>query len=88
MGSYTEHYEGGNFTFVSNARLAGVQGGQPGKQMLADPRPGNAAVFRRPADREDPDVAQVVMGGQHVCVPLRCFDGVRVVLVVREGRPE
>lgn len=83
MGSYTENYEGGKFTLVSNAWLAGVNGGQPGTQMLAAPRLGAPpySIARPPG--EDPDVAQVVKAGQHVCVPLRCFDG---VLVVREGR--
>lgn len=83
MGSYTEDYEGGKFVSVNDAWLAGVGGGAPGKLMLADPRQGSPfySIARPPG--ADPDVAQVVKAGQHVCVTLRCFDG---VLVIREGK--
>lgn len=83
MGSYTEDYEGGKFVSVNDAWLAGVGGGQPGKLMLADPRLGSPfySIARPPG--ADPDVAQVVKAGEHVCVTLRCFDG---VLVIREGK--
>lgn len=83
MGTYTENFEGGKFVSVFDAWLAGVNGGQPGKLMLGDPRLGTPpySIARPPG--ADPDVAQVVKSGQRVCVPLRCFDG---AIVIREGK--
>lgn len=83
LGSYTEEYEGGQFTSAADAWLAGVHGARPGILMPANPSPRLPpwSIAQPPGD--DPDAAQAVFTGRSQCVPFRCFDH---VLIVREGK--
>jgi hypothetical protein len=83
LGGYAEAYEGGRFTSVRDAWLAGVNGSRAGMLMPADPRLDTPSWFISQPAGADPDVAQVVSTGHQHCVPFRCF---AEALIVREGK--
>jgi len=81
LGSYTETYEGGQFVNATDAWLSGVNGGQKGILMTADPKPG-ASFTEAKVPGEGTATAQVVKNGQQTCVPFKCYAD---VLVIQEG---
>ena len=82
FGSYTESYEGGQFVNAADAWLDGVNGGEKGILMPADPRTGTPSYTEAKVPGEGAATAQVVKTGQRTCVPFKCYDD---VLVIQEG---
>lgn len=81
LGSYTETYEGGQFVNATDAWLTGVNGGEKGTLMPADPRSGTSFTEAK-VPGEGATTAEVAKNGQQTCVPFKCYAD---VLVIREG---
>lgn len=85
LGSYTESYEGGRFVSALDAWLAGVNGGQPGILVPADPKVG-MRFFRDQLPGDEPDIGRVLSRNASACVPYRCFK--HVLLLEEPGADE
>jgi hypothetical protein len=85
LGEYPEEYENGRFTGAPNTWIAGQARAKAGIMMLAHPRVGTPRYLQGSAPKIDfLDCAKVFRTGQHVCVPVRCYDN---VLVTDENSP-
>ena len=77
LGSYTEHYEGGQFVNAVDAWLAGKKGAKAGVWMLTDPKEGMKYVQMhnsRETIRSEVDKVE-----DRKCVPFKCFKSLRIV---------
>ncbi|MBK8293609.1 MAG: hypothetical protein IPK93_02100 [Solirubrobacterales bacterium] len=83
LGGYTQGYEGGRFVSSLDPWLSGVNGGEAGVLVQADPRIETPVYSVARPDKEEADVAEVLKVGTRHCVPYDCFND---VLVVREGK--
>jgi hypothetical protein len=85
LGEYPEEYENGEFVGAPSTWISGEIGASGGVMMLADPRLGTPAYLQGSARSAGfLDCAQVSQTGQHVCVPVSCYDN---VLVTDEWSP-
>ena len=90
LGSYTEHYEGGQFVNAVDAWLAGEKGAKPGVWMLTDPKEGMKYVQTHTSG--ETIRAEVDKVEERKCVPFKCFKsladrrGRQRVQVLRPGR--
>lgn len=85
LGEYPEEYVDGRFAGAPRTWISGAAGAHAGFAMLARPTVGTPAYLQGIAPAVGfEDCARVVQTGQHVCVPVRCYDN---VLVVEEWAP-
>jgi len=85
MGEYPEEYENGKFVGAPKTWIAGVANAEAGQNMLGNPKVGGREYLQGFSPKIDfLDCAKVVKTGQHVCVPVKCYDG---VLVTEERSP-
>jgi hypothetical protein len=85
LGEYPEVYENGTLTGAPDTWITGVDGAIAGTAMLAHPTLSSPAYVQgRAPTIEFDDCAKVFQTGQHVCVPVGCFDN---VLVTDEWAP-
>jgi len=85
LGEYPEVYENGKLTGAPDTWITGVDGAIAGTAMLANPKLTSPAYLQGLAPSiEFDDCAKVFQTGQHVCVPVGCFDN---VLVTDEWAP-
>ena len=87
MGEYPEEYDGKEIV-KAPVWLGGLRDALPGIIMLADPHPGMDDY----AEGWGPEVhwndrAFPYQEGQHVCVPVDCYDGVLVIDEFNPGEP-
>jgi hypothetical protein len=78
-GTYTEHFEGGQFVFASDAWLSGTNGAQVGTWIPGHPRAGTPAYYEENVPGIPQSTGQVIKTGLHHCVPFKCYDGVVIV---------
>ncbi|SDW36071.1 hypothetical protein SAMN05421504_101376 [Amycolatopsis xylanica] len=80
FGEYPEEYDKGKFTGAPSTWLAGLSHADAGVQVPAKIQIGGPEVLQGSSpDVEFLDCAKDVQADQRVCVPLGCYDGVRVV---------
>jgi hypothetical protein len=85
LGEYPEEYENGEFVGAPSTWISGKADASGGVMMLAAPQLGTPAYLQGSARSVGfLDCAQVSQTGQHVCVPLTCYDN---VLVIDEWSP-
>lgn len=85
LGEYPEIYDNGKLTGAPDTWITGVDGAIAGTAMLAHPKLTSPAYIQgRAPSIEFDDCAKVFQTGQHVCVPIGCFDN---VLVTDEWAP-
>jgi hypothetical protein len=77
LGSYTEHYEGGQFVNAADAWLAGKKGAKPGVWMLTDPKEGMKYVQMR--NSRETIRSEVDKVNDRKCVPFKCFKSLRIL---------
>jgi hypothetical protein len=79
FGEYPEEYDQGQLTGAPDSFVSGVQGAIPGVIMPAHPVTGTPTYSQgRALQVGFADCAAVFQVGQHVCVPVRCYDDVLV----------
>ena len=79
LGEYPEEFEDGTFV-GARARIAGIDGLEPGIDMLADPQVGTAGYLQGWAPSVDfADCGKVFETGTSVCVTLACYQDVLTV---------
>ncbi len=85
LGEYPEEYTDGVLDGAPNTWISGLAGAEAGIMMLADPKVGGPRYVQGFAPKIDfLDCAQVFKKGQHVCVPVVCYNN---VLVTDEDSP-
>ena len=77
LGSYTEHYEGGEFVNAVDAWLAGENDAKPGVWMLTDPKEG--MKFVQAQTSEETIRAEVAKVDERKCVPFDCFKALAIL---------
>ena len=77
LGSYTEHYEGGEFVNAVDAWLAGENDAKPGVWMLTDPKEG--MKFVQAQTSEETIRAEVAKVDERKCVPFDCFKSLAIL---------
>jgi len=84
LGEYPEEYQNGVFIGTPNTWIAGQSGATAGIQMMGSPSVGASYLQASAPEIDLLDCAEVVDQGQHICVPVACYDG---VLVTDETSP-
>jgi hypothetical protein len=85
LGEYPEEYVDGTFTGAPSTWISGAAGARAGFAMLARPTTRSPAYLQGLAPPVGfQDCAKVIQTGQHICVPVRCYDN---VLVTEEWAP-
>jgi hypothetical protein len=80
LGEYPEEFEDGTFVGAPSTWIAGIDGSEPGIDMLADPRVGTAGYLQGWAPSvEFADCGRVFETGTSVCVNLACYQDVLTV---------
>jgi hypothetical protein len=85
VGEYPEEYVDGRLKGAPSTWISGLGGARAGVGMLAHPRLHTRAYLQGSSPAvEFRDCAKVMKTGQHVCVPVRCYDH---VLITQEWDP-
>ena len=85
LGEYPEVHENGQFVGAPDTWISGVDRAEGGIHMRGDPQLGKPRYLQGWSPHIDfLDCAKVILKGQHICVPIRCYDN---VLVTAETSP-